>query len=59
MTRHEPNVIWSLRAASRDYVRTTEDGLMLYVNGVTVLLDRGTANLLARRIVQCLKDTQT
>ena len=65
MTRHDPSVIWSLRRSHNvglqggsDYVRTTYDGLLLYVNGSTINLDRGTARLLARRIVLCLEDTK-
>lgn len=57
MRRHEPCVVWSLRADRQDYVRTTPDGLFLYVNGTQVKLDRRTARLLARRIDQCLTAT--
>ena len=57
MRRHEPSVTWSLRRNHKDYVRTTSDGLMIWVNGSTILLDRWTARLLARRINQCLEDT--
>ena len=57
--RHEPGVAWALRRNHEDYVRTTPDGLMIYVNGYTTLLDRDTARLLARRINECLEDTGT
>ena len=58
MTRHDESVIWSLRADRTSYVRTTYDGLLIYVNGSTINLNRGTARLLARRINQCLEDTK-
>ena len=50
-------MIWSLRRNHKDYVRTTPDGRMIWVNGSTILLDRRTARLLARRINQCFEDT--
>jgi len=50
--------VWYLRRGDKtNFVRTTPDGLFVYVNGTNIFLDRRTARLLARRINECLDAT--
>jgi hypothetical protein len=53
-----PSVIWSLRGDLRDLVCTEAgDQIGIRVNGGTIVCDRATARLLAKRIGQCLDAT--
>ena len=50
-------VVWSLRKDHKDYVRSVNDEILLWVDGQRIVTDRATARLLAKRINECLDAT--
>ena len=54
-----PSQVWALRKDLVDYVRTMpNDRVRIVVRGEVLDMDRPTARLLARRIMQCLDETR-